>query len=78
MGDKEHPWRLHNRTFWNIRLISNSKRLEIFLGGVNQVPRLYLDQNLLLQNSHVNMDLDMCQTNLEMSAFYQDRNVRFS
>jgi hypothetical protein len=33
MAIKEHRWRLHSGTFWNIHLISNSKRLGIFLAG---------------------------------------------
>jgi len=33
MVNKEHLWRLHNRTFCNIRFISNPKRLKIFLGN---------------------------------------------
>ena len=57
MVNKEHRWRFHSGTFWNIHLISNSKRSRVFLGA-NQVPTLYLDQNLLPLNSHVNMNLD--------------------
>ena len=56
MGNKEHRRRLHGSTFWNAHLISNSKRLGIFLGA-NQVSALYLDQNLLPLNSHVNRNL---------------------
>ena len=58
MGNKEHRWRLHGSTFWNAHLISNSKRLGIFLGA-NQVSALYLDQNLLPLNSHVNRNLEI-------------------
>jgi len=53
MVNKQHPWRLCNDTFRNIHFISNSKRLGKFLGA-NQVPALYLDQNLLSRYSHVN------------------------
>jgi hypothetical protein len=61
MGNKEHRWRLHSSTFWNIHLISNSKRLGIFL-GTNQVPTLYLDQDLLPLNSYLNRNLGGVQS----------------
>jgi len=60
MVNEEHPWRLHSRTFWNIRFISNSKRLMALL-GMNQIPTLNSDQNLLPLNRHVNMNFNEFQ-----------------
>ncbi len=67
--NKHHPWRLCNDTFWSIHLISNSKRSGN-IWGANQVPALYLDQNLLSQHSHVNNQIGWGVVDMVPDTFY--------
>jgi hypothetical protein len=81
IAKQQDPWKYHRLAMQANPLIrKNSLWDEVKIQRIKKIDKnlLWVGSNIQKRELPVNGVLARCQANLEMSGFYQSRNVRFS